>query len=91
MYKTQIKVTPKDLGESIEEMVRRITANNEPIDATAPMIYTEKAEEVMPEYDIRTDRQELALDAIEKVQKSEIMRRQNAEQNNTNETTETEA
>lgn len=81
MYKTQIKVTPVETGESIEEMVRRITANNEPIEASAPMIYTEKADGVRPEYDIRTDRFELALEAIDKVQKSEIAKsKETAEQ-----------
>ena len=29
-------------GESIEEKVRRVVDNNEPIEDTAPMIYTER-------------------------------------------------
>lgn len=69
--KTQITRIPTELGESIEEMVRRQTENNEPIDGNAPMIYTEKAKGVMPEYDMRTDRQELALEATDKFSKSE--------------------
>ena len=71
---SQIKRTPTEQGESIEEMLRRCTASNEPIEATAPMIYTEKADGVLPQYDIRTDRTDLALDAIDKYQKSEIAR-----------------
>lgn len=71
---TQIERVPESRGESLEEMVRRCTANNEPIDATAPMIYTEKSKGVLAETDIRTDRMELALDAIDKFQKSEIAR-----------------
>lgn len=63
---------PKDKGESLEEMLRRCTANSEPIEATAPMIYTEESTGVQAECDPRTDRFELALDAIDKYQKSEI-------------------
>lgn len=57
-------------GESLEEMIRRCTASNEPIDSTAPMIYTEEADGVQPQYDPRADRFEIALDAIDKYNKS---------------------
>lgn len=70
--KSSITRIPKEQGESIEEMVRRATENNEPIEATAPMIYTEEADGVRPEFDIRTDRTDLALEAIDKYQKSQI-------------------
>ena len=69
--KTQITRPATDLGESIEEMVRRCTASNEPIEASAPMIYTEEKDGVQPQYDIRTDRFDLALDAIDKYQASQ--------------------
>lgn len=39
-------------------------------DGVFPTIYTEKKDGVMPEYDIRTDRFEIALDAIDKINKS---------------------
>lgn len=58
------------VGESLEEMIRRCTASNEPIDSTAPMIYTEEADGVQPQYDPRADRWEIALDAIDKYNKS---------------------
>lgn len=60
------------VGESIEEMIMRCTESNEPIDAKAPMIYTEEADGVMPQYDPRTDRFEIALDAVDKYQKSQV-------------------
>lgn len=84
--KTCITRIPTEQGESIEEMVRRATENNEPIAATAPMIYTEEADGVKPEFDIRTDRTELALDAIDKYQKSQIA--QGIQQNNNKQETE---
>lgn len=39
-------------------------------DGVFPTIYTEKKDGVMPEYDIRTDRFEVALDAIDKINRS---------------------
>lgn len=76
--KSQIKRECTQEGESIEEMIRRCTENNEPIDATAPMIYTEEADGVQPQYDIRTDRWDLALDAIDKYHKSQAAKAQEA-------------
>lgn len=54
-------------GEYIEEKVRRITENNEPIEDGAPIIYTERKDGVNPAYNIRTDRWEIAQDAMEQV------------------------
>lgn len=70
MVKSCITREPVESGESLEEMVRRCTATNEPIEATAPMIYTEEKDGVQPQYDIRADRFDLALDAIDKYDKS---------------------
>ena len=39
-------------------------------DGVFPRIYTEKKDGVLPEYDIRTDRFEVAIDAIDKINKS---------------------
>ena len=39
-------------------------------DGVFPTIYTEKKDGVLPEYDIRTDRFEIAIDAIDKINKS---------------------
>ena len=39
-------------------------------DGVFPTIYTEKKDGVMPEYDIRTDRFEVAIDAIDKINES---------------------
>ena len=44
-------------GESIESKVERIVTNNEPISDGAPLIYTDRKEGVLPQYDIRTDSQ----------------------------------
>ena len=57
-------------GEYIEEKVRRITENGEPIEDGAPIIYTERKDGVNPAYNIRTDRWEIAQDAMEQVGKN---------------------
>lgn len=61
--KTKLQRNTSTVGESIETKVERIMVNNEPIDDGAPLIYTERKHGVQPEYDIRTDRFDLALEA----------------------------
>lgn len=41
-------------------------------DGVFPTIYTEKKDGVMPEYDIRTDRFEVAIEAIDKINQSTV-------------------
>ena len=77
--RTQLVNEPNEEGQSIEEMIRKATATNEPIEANAPMVYTEKAKGVLPETDIRTDRFELAIDAIDKFSKSETAKEKGVE------------
>lgn len=59
-------------GESIENKMRRVIQNKEPITDGAPIIYTEKKDGVLPQFDIRTDKWEIALDAMDKVQGNRI-------------------
>lgn len=80
--RSQIERVPTDLGESIEEKLRKILANGEPIEDTASLAYTERKDGVLPQYDIRTDRQELALDAYDHYNASEIAKRQTIETEN---------
>lgn len=57
-------------GERIEEKVERFVHGGEPITDTAPLIYTERDEGVLPEYNIRTDRFDVAIEAMDYVTKS---------------------
>ena len=52
-------------GETIEHKMARILNNNEPISDGAPEIYTERKDGVGAEYNIRTDRWELAAEAMD--------------------------
>lgn len=62
--KTTIKVNKAFVGETIEGKVRRMASNKEPIKDAAPLIYTERKDGVRPEYDIRTDKLEYALESM---------------------------
>ncbi len=52
-------------GETIEQKMNRILHNGEPITDGAPEIYTERRDGVGAEYNIRTDRWEVATDAMD--------------------------
>ena len=57
-------------GERIEDKVRRLMDEKSPINDGAPMIYTERKDGVLPAYDIRTDRWEIAQKAMEENMKA---------------------
>lgn len=59
-------------GESIEEKVAKLIENNEPITDGAPIIYTEKKDGVLPQYDIRTDKWDIAQSAMDLANASKI-------------------
>lgn len=64
-------------GESIENKVRRITENNEPITDGAPIIYTNRDDGVLPAYNIRTDRWEIAQQAMDAVNQANLAKSKN--------------
>jgi hypothetical protein len=64
-------------GESIESKVRRITVNKEPIKDGAPIMYTDRKDGVIPSTDVRTDRFEIAIDAMDKVSGAQRAKRGN--------------
>jgi len=71
---TGLKVNQSIQGQTLEEKIDRITTNNEPVKDGAPLIFTERSEGVKPGYNIRTDRFEIAIDAMDKMLKSNIAR-----------------
>lgn len=73
--KTNININKSVEGETIEQKCKRIENNKEPITDTAPIIWTERSEGVLPCYNIRTDRFEIAIEAMDKVTKSKMAQR----------------
>lgn len=71
-YKAQFGFLPTFEGETIEDKVRRVVENKEPISDGAPIVYTEKKDGVLPQFNIRTDKWDIAMEAMDKVQASRI-------------------
>lgn len=76
--KTTLKVNKALEGETIEAKVRRITEQQDPITDGAPQIFTERKDGVLPEHNIRTDRFELAVEAMDKVTTNKLAKREGA-------------
>lgn len=74
--KTSIKVNESYKGETIEQKMNRVVNNKEPITDGAPIIFTDRKDGVLPAYDIRTDRWDVAIDAMDKVSKTQIAKRE---------------
>lgn len=72
-FKSSIKRKCDQFGKSIEEEIRQAVTSKSPIESIAPEIYTPLKDGVLPQYDIRTDRQEIALDLTEKYDKSKVL------------------
>ena len=77
MTKGGLKINESREGETIEEKVNRIVNNKEPIKDGAPLVYTERKDGVSAGYNIRTDRWEVAVQAMDKVNKTNIAKRDN--------------
>jgi len=74
--KTQIDTTINNMdGETIEQKVTRLVQNKEPIKDGSPIIYTDRKEGVNPAYHVRTDRWEIAIDALDRLTKSKQAKR----------------
>ncbi len=71
-------------GETIEVKIEKVTTSKEPIDATAPIIYTEKKDGVLAGYNVRTDRFEIALQAMDKIHRSKVAKTENKVENKEN-------
>ena len=74
---TKFNINKSVEGETIEQRVERITTNKEPIKDGAPLIFQERKDGVQGGYNIRTDRFEIAVEAMDKVSKANIARREN--------------
>ena len=72
-YKPTLKVDATYEAEGLEVKLRRITETNEPLAGDIPIVYTKKTDGVLPAYDIRTDRFEIAREAMSKVQEAQRM------------------
>lgn len=59
-------------AKTIEKTVAVMIENKEQIKADSPMVYTEKKDGVLPQYNIRADKWEIAQKAMDRVNKEKI-------------------
>ena len=69
--KSKIRTTDAYECDRLELKLRRLIESKEPIDenVTVPLVYTERKDGVLPAYDIRTDRFDLAIMAMDAANK----------------------
>lgn len=54
-------------GQSLEREIEIAETTKQPIETSAPQIFTPRKDGVQPQYNIRADRWEIALNAMDKV------------------------
>lgn len=62
-----IQINESYEGEAVERELEKLLDGENTLTSSGSSIYTKKADGVLPEYDIRTDRMEIAQDAMGKV------------------------
>lgn len=75
--RTKLEINASLEGETIEHKIERITNNKEALKDGAPLIYTDRADGVQAGYNIKTDRFEIAVEAMDKVTGSKRASREN--------------
>lgn len=70
--KTSIKsLVEPVIGETIETTLERLITNGAPTgDANIPLHYTERKDGVLPQFNIRTDKWDIALDTANRIAES---------------------
>lgn len=63
-------------GQSIEDRCKKLVETGEPIKDTSPLIYTPKEKGVMPQYDVRADKWDIAQNAMDGVNRERIAKGQ---------------
>ena len=77
-YKTQINTTQNlREGQSIEEVMRINTANKVQPAPMLPELYQKRSEGIDPLCDVRTDKFEMAMQAMDKVTRLHLLASQN--------------
>lgn len=71
-----IKINTSYEGVRLETELEKMTTQKIPIKATTPMYYTERKDGVKPETDIRTDRWEIAQNAMGGISRAKIAKRE---------------
>ena len=71
--KTLLNCNTSLQGTTLEQQLRKMIREGEPMKSTSPEIFTERKEGVLPQYDIRADKWDIAEKAMEKVNQAKII------------------
>lgn len=74
---TKIDLNQSYEAETMVKKLQKAMDSKSPLDDAAPIVYTNKKDGVMPAYDIRTDRFEVARIATEKMAAYEAAKTEN--------------
>lgn len=74
--RSSMKSVEMSEGMTIERTVELFMNNQTDIERQSPLIYTERKDGIMAGFDIRTDRFEIAIEAMDKSAKSMTAKRQ---------------
>lgn len=85
-YTSDIRGDEPYEGETIENKIERVMLTGEPIEDGAPLIYTERKDGVKPEHNIRTDKWDQALMAMDAVNRTRMTKTMEAFQKPSSET-----
>ena len=73
--KTTMNVDQSYEAESIETKIKRLLNNGESLGTEVKPVYTMRKDGVLPQYDIRADRWDIALDAMTTASKTNTAKR----------------
>ena len=68
-------VTPYE-GERLEQEIQRYLSNEEALDNSAPIIYTERKDGVIPQYNIKRNKWEEAAEGMDAVAELNLLQRE---------------
>lgn len=84
-HKTVLDINQSTEGVTIETKVNKILTTKEPITDGTPVIYMTRKEGVNPDYDIRTDKWDHVVEAMDVVSRAKIEKRTKSVENNNTE------
>lgn len=74
--KSLFNINNSEIGETLETKLQRIITNREPISDSSPTIYTDRRDGVIPQFNIRTDTFELAIEAHDTLSRQALAQRE---------------
>ena len=74
--RTDLEINNSIEGETIEVKLERIITTKEPIEQTTDIIHQERRAGIQPEYDIRTDKMQIAIEGMNAVTNQFLIERE---------------